>query len=274
MDNDGRDEEETPDNATTKTGKCPVAVQHDHDADSNSFHEVPNEEPEDELEPWVDCMRAPHKAEDLLAANGITSWILRQSRIHWKLTPTGIQRHQPSRKGTRGKEDRPRDGETTSTHTYKQPESHERHDLVHHVTRWSDMGLCVKRLCEQETQASNTTHDPITTTTATQPTTRTHDVHDQSPRPRRRRRQRRPRKRRRRQATYHLPNNPQQESTTANRRATTATSVFTTHSFWVARDLSRTVSGILGQVRVRYAENTLKEREKLMAEIADLQLDN
>ena len=51
-----------------------------HDSDSNpSFDEVPNDEPEDELAPWVDYMvPATHKADDLLAASGI----LRQSRIH------------------------------------------------------------------------------------------------------------------------------------------------------------------------------------------------
>ena len=48
-----------------------------HDADSNaSFHDILEDNPEDELEPWVDFMtRATHKADDLLAASGITSWI-------------------------------------------------------------------------------------------------------------------------------------------------------------------------------------------------------
>ena len=90
-----------------------------HDADSNSsFDEVPNDDPEDELEPWVDHLaRAEHKADDLLAASGITSWIFRQSQIYWKQARMidkhhedrwtklvskwiGIQRCQPSRKGT------------------------------------------------------------------------------------------------------------------------------------------------------------------------------
>ena len=36
----------------------------------------------DVLEPWVDnTTRATHKADDLSAASGITSWILRQSQI-------------------------------------------------------------------------------------------------------------------------------------------------------------------------------------------------
>ena len=95
-----------------------------HDADNNpSFDEDPNDEPEDEVEPWVDHkVRATHKAVDLLAANGITSWILRQSGMHWKqaknagqsLSLTGIQRYQAGVKGTRSWEDRPRDGKTGS----------------------------------------------------------------------------------------------------------------------------------------------------------------
>ena len=46
-----------------------------HDADSKSFlDEVPDDEPEDGLEPWVDhIVRATHTADDMLAANGITS---------------------------------------------------------------------------------------------------------------------------------------------------------------------------------------------------------
>ena len=57
-----------------------------HDADSNPcFDEIPEDNPEDELEPWVDCReRATYKADDLPAANRITSWILRQSQIYWR----------------------------------------------------------------------------------------------------------------------------------------------------------------------------------------------
>ena len=52
------------------------------DADSShSFDSAPQDELEDELDPWVDYMvRATHKADDLLAADGITSWIHRQSQ--------------------------------------------------------------------------------------------------------------------------------------------------------------------------------------------------
>ena len=57
-----------------------------HDADSNPcFDEIPEDNPEDELEPWVDHItRASRKADDLLAASGITSWILRQRQIYWR----------------------------------------------------------------------------------------------------------------------------------------------------------------------------------------------
>ena len=40
-------------------------------------------------------------------------------------SPTGNQRYQPSRKGIGSKEDQQRDGKTTPTHTYNQPESSE-----------------------------------------------------------------------------------------------------------------------------------------------------
>ena len=56
-----------------------------HDADSNPcFDDISDHNPEDEPELWFDYMtRATHKADDLVAAGGITSWILRQSQIHW-----------------------------------------------------------------------------------------------------------------------------------------------------------------------------------------------
>ena len=57
-----------------------------HDAGSNPcFDEIPEDKPEDELQPWVDYItRAVRKADDLLAASGNTPWILRQSRIFWR----------------------------------------------------------------------------------------------------------------------------------------------------------------------------------------------
>ena len=55
-----------------------------HHADSNlCFDQISEDNPEDELEPWVDYTTgATHKADDLLAANGNTWWILRQSQIY------------------------------------------------------------------------------------------------------------------------------------------------------------------------------------------------
>ena len=57
-----------------------------HDAESNlCFGEISDDEPDDKLEAWVDHIaRVTHKADDLLAASGITSWILRQSQMNWR----------------------------------------------------------------------------------------------------------------------------------------------------------------------------------------------
>ena len=62
--------------------------------------------------------------------------------------------------GTKNKVGWPRDGKTTTTHTYqpRQPRSHERHDLAHHGTRWIETGLDGQLLYEQQTQETNTTH--------------------------------------------------------------------------------------------------------------------
>ena len=79
---------------------------------------------------------------------------------------TGIQRHQPSRKGTGSKEDgqelgrRPQRKPTTNQNQPTQRRSHERHHLAHRCTRWLEMVLCGKRLCKQQTQATSTTTTP------------------------------------------------------------------------------------------------------------------
>ena len=54
---------------TTKTSTS--TKKSSHNADSNPcFDEIPEDNPEDELEPWVDCLtRASRKADDLIAAN-------------------------------------------------------------------------------------------------------------------------------------------------------------------------------------------------------------
>ena len=55
------------------------------DADSPFVDSVPQDDQEDELEPWVDyTVRATHEAHDLLTATAITSWILMQCRMYWK----------------------------------------------------------------------------------------------------------------------------------------------------------------------------------------------
>ena len=55
-----------------------------HNAESNHcFDSISNDNPEDEQ--WVDYItRATRRADDLLAASGITSWILSQSQIYWR----------------------------------------------------------------------------------------------------------------------------------------------------------------------------------------------
>ena len=60
-----------------------------------SFDEVPNDNPEDELGPWVGCVvRATDKPDDLLAENGVTSWILRQGKVYWKQARMIAKQHE------------------------------------------------------------------------------------------------------------------------------------------------------------------------------------
>ena len=65
-----------------------------HDADSNTcFDEISEDDPEDELEPWVGYItRAMHEADVLSAPSGITSWIFRQNQIYWR-TAMMIAKH-------------------------------------------------------------------------------------------------------------------------------------------------------------------------------------
>ena len=115
-----------------------------HDADSNpSFDSVPQDELEDKLGPWVNyIVRATHKADNLVTANGITSRILRQSRIYWEKART-IAKHNSTwnssgiNKADRcigSKEDQQRDGETTSMYTYNQPAFTEDNILTNDTT--------------------------------------------------------------------------------------------------------------------------------------------
>ena len=70
------------------TPKTPTErAESSHDVDSNpSFDSVSQDEAtEDVPELWVDCtVRATHKADDLMTANGIKPWVLRQSELYWK----------------------------------------------------------------------------------------------------------------------------------------------------------------------------------------------
>ena len=171
-DNEPHDTDIEPEDDTTEANPSDFNEQEEssHDADSHPcFDEVSEDNPEDELEPCVDYItRATHKADDMLAADGITSCIFRQSRIHWKQTRM-IAKHHDDRwtklisnwnpaistkqKGIGSKEDRPRDGKTRSTHTYNKPESTDNNDLTNDTT-WlttapDEMGLSGMRLCGQ-----------------------------------------------------------------------------------------------------------------------------
>ena len=90
------DEPHDPDSESSKTRPNPQDFseqeESSHDADS-----VPQDDLEDELEPWVGYrVGVNHQADDMLAPSGMTSWILRQSRMYWKLARM-IAKHNDSR---------------------------------------------------------------------------------------------------------------------------------------------------------------------------------
>ena len=99
-----------------------------HDADSNpSFDNVPNDDIDDELEPCAEqrtrqttCWQQMESRRGSADTGKIDCQkprrTLDRSISKWK------KRYQPSRKGTRSKEDRPRDGKTTSALTCNKPE--------------------------------------------------------------------------------------------------------------------------------------------------------
>ena len=101
VDDDGRNEEAAPDNATTDDEdyhthkEKQVKVTQLHTPRASTMPPRRRQQPllrrnlkrqsRRRPEPWVDyTVRATHKVDDLLGASGITSWILRQSRIYWK----------------------------------------------------------------------------------------------------------------------------------------------------------------------------------------------
>ena len=94
-DSEPHDPDSEPENDTTEPNHQGFN-QHgesSNDAETNpSFDEGPNDDPEDELGPWVNyIVRATHKPHDLLTVDGITSWILRRRRMYWILN--GSNRH-------------------------------------------------------------------------------------------------------------------------------------------------------------------------------------
>ena len=154
--------------------------------DSNpSSDSVPKVELEDEREPWVDHIaRATHNADDLLAANGITSCIPRHSRIYWEPARMIAKHHEGRRTKTHiqlepsdinqaekdigSKEDQPGDGKTTSIDTYDQPVYTDRddNDLANDTT-WlaaAQQGLKCDSMdsdcVSSRLKSTNKTHDP------------------------------------------------------------------------------------------------------------------
>ena len=93
-DDEAHDPESEPEADTTEANLQDSSEQEEgsYDADCNpSLNSVPqhDETTEDELEPCVEyVVRTTHTADDLLTIFGITPWIARQSRPHWKPNTT------------------------------------------------------------------------------------------------------------------------------------------------------------------------------------------
>ena len=133
-------------------------------------------------QPWVDyIVRATHhKADDLLAASGITSWILKQSQIYWRHAKGTAKHHEDRWTKLVSKRDPAistkqkgywKQGRLVKVwqddiYSHLQPTSpqrqqlcHERHDMAHHGKRWPERRLHGKRFCEHQNQKTITTHD-------------------------------------------------------------------------------------------------------------------
>ena len=75
-------------------------------------------------------------------------------------SPTGTWRYQPSRKSVGSKEDWPDISSYLQlTRVHRDHSDLTKHYLAHNGIRWLEMRLHGKRLCEQQTQTTNTTHD-------------------------------------------------------------------------------------------------------------------
>ena len=166
------------------------------------------------------------------------SW---QGRRYWKQARMIAKHHDGSwtqlistwnpaistkQKGYR-KQGRPARSREDDNNLYPQPTIVHRDDDTTFLLRgtWLEMGLRGKRLCEQQTQTTNTT--AIVTTGTAKPTAAGHTTHDSRPRPRRRRRHRR---RRRRHTTHPLPTHrklilrrPKQQQATNTQKTKCAT---------------------------------------------------
>ena len=106
------------------------------------FHLCSLSHQEDEPEPWADhTTRARHKADDLLAANGITSRIARQSQIYWRQARTIANWNPAKQKGYRKQGRREDDLKIhLQPDRERQQRSHERLDLVRQGGRQLEMG--------------------------------------------------------------------------------------------------------------------------------------
>ena len=175
-----------------------------HDADGKiSFDEVPNhegsttqcEQRTKQMSCWQQVeSRRGSSEQDMLETSKNDCQTSRSTldKAHLQLESSDLHQAPEARKTRQEMRRRRQRMLTTNQNQQRQQRFHERRDVAHHGTRWSDMGLHVKLLCEQQTQATNTTRD-----------LHHHDhdnpiVHDRSPRSSRRRRQRRPRRKRRR----------------------------------------------------------------------------
>ena len=169
-------------NPTAKTSSSRKKADTTQTAIHPSAKFLPNS-PEDELEPWVDhfvrastkrttCWQRKEARRGSLDRAGFAGSRQRMISTHHKRTldKDKIQMESSEiNQARRVPETRKTDQETgrrrqriptINQNQQRQQQSHERHDLAHNGTRWLEMGLKGKRLCKQQTEATNTTHDP------------------------------------------------------------------------------------------------------------------
>ena len=130
--------------------------------------EIPEENPENELIPWVNYMkRITHEADDLLSASRITSWIIakhhedRWTKLVFNWNPATSTKQKGCRKQGRPAkrwEVRLQHLLTTRQNQQRQQRPHERHDLAYHSGTQLEKGCFGKRI--HTTAGSNNQHDP------------------------------------------------------------------------------------------------------------------